>query len=262
VQLDDNAVHVWTIELDRPASDADYAMLDPKEQQRADQFKFEHHRRRFTQAHAAMRTILAKYVGKTPEGLEFKTKEHGKPFLAEHTLQFNLSHSHERALLGVTLNTDIGIDIEHHSTRDFKNLAKRFFHPDEAAAVSAVTGDKQRNLFFEIWTKKEAYIKAIGTGLNTALDSFCVYPDLQRCALPGSRILSLSRLVPHPETLESGMTVEQYKSSQKKPGIQSQLLPDIARYEAKGTHSQNNNYTAALAVCSIHPTHVISDYHL
>lgn len=130
--------------------------------------------------------------------LRIGTYKDGKPYLRDHPdLIFNLSHSHNLAALGIAqrpeCNCEIGVDLEKISVhRDFFNIAKRFFHPEEFIYLSN-SADKVTT-FTEIWTKKESYLKMLGTGLNTPLNSFSVLKDknIRSEILPNDYILSYS----------------------------------------------------------------------
>ena len=104
--------------------------------------------------------------------------EHGKPALAspwdKSQLRFNLSHSAGLALIAVSLGFDIGVDVEHLSRKvgQMKDLAKRFFAPGEYEQLCALPREEQRRAFFCCWTRKEAYLKAVGTGLVQPLKNF------------------------------------------------------------------------------------------
>lgn len=170
-------VHAWAVDLREPG---DELILSERERARAQRFFRAEHGRRFAAAHSAMRQILAGYAGCSPAELEYRTGEHGKPHLAasEH-LQFNLSHSGDRALVGVATAGAVGVDIEcHRQLTDRDALADRYFSPAEGQALRAL-GDAQRTAaFFRIWSRKEAFIKCIGRGLTQALDSFDVTLDV------------------------------------------------------------------------------------
>ena len=180
-------VHVWRIKLDVAAFDPSVWQnrLSRAEQARAMEFRFERDRRRFIVAHAALRHILARYVRNDPAELNFLDGPRGKPKLAgplaASSIRFNLSHSHERALLAVSHRTEIGVDIEFVSADfEFHEIAKHFFTAREVAALDALPPALQRHAFYKCWTSKEAFLKAKGTGLSGELDEVEI-------KLPGQR---------------------------------------------------------------------------
>ena len=170
-------VHLWRIDLTL-ADAVDFDALNDEELQRAARFHFEQDRIRFKVARGALRTILGRYANLLPDALEFCQNEYGKPFLTNPRaagLHFNLSHSKDIALLAVTREREVGIDIE-FMRPDFatKEVADHFFSSAEVATLAGVERRLKTRAFFNCWTRKEAYIKARGEGLSLALDSFDV----------------------------------------------------------------------------------------
>lgn len=170
-------VHVWAAALDDPRFDARPWLnrLSPEEQARAQRFKFANDRRRYIVAHVALRDILAGYLQMAAEDFQFVDGENGKPrlraALASSGIEFNLSHSHEQALVAVTQQTVVGIDIEFVKNEfGFHEVAERFFTQREVSALRALPSSLQRQAFYKCWTSKEAFLKAKGTGLSGALD--------------------------------------------------------------------------------------------
>jgi 4'-phosphopantetheinyl transferase len=156
-----------------------HSLLSPDEQARAARFRSPLHRDRFAVAHGRLREILAARLQVPPASLRFDTGEHGKPHLSgEHApsgLQFNLSHSDDRGLVGWAEGRHLGVDIElWRPLGDEAALVRRFFSPAENAAYAALAESERTQGFFECWTRKEAYIKAVGRGLGLPLDSFDV----------------------------------------------------------------------------------------
>jgi len=159
-------VDVWRIALPEVE---DTTLLDEEERKRADSFRSAHDRRVFVGAHAALRRILARYV----EGpLCFATGSHGKPALSPPQVRFNLAHSDELALLAVSPDREVGIDVE--PVRELAADAARYFSPAEQKALGSLPERERPLAFFLAWTRKEAYIKARGRGLSLPLDSFDV----------------------------------------------------------------------------------------
>jgi len=149
-------VDVWRIFLD----DAVVPPPTAGESARAARFKSPQHAARYLKAHGAMRSILKRY---TSTRLEFALREKGKPYLPmAPTVRFNLSHSHGMALVAVSLEWEVGVDVERmRPMPDFVAVAERFFPPSEAMPVSEAD-------FFRRWTRVEAVLKARGVGLYGA----------------------------------------------------------------------------------------------
>jgi 4'-phosphopantetheinyl transferase len=174
--LGDDA-HVWDVALDNPDYDLDSfrTRLSLDEQARADRYKFPRDRRRYIISHAAVRDILSRYTLTKAEDLEFTAGDHGKPRLApsfdSSAIEFNLSHSHERAVLALSQRHELGVDIEYMKS-DFEifEVAQRFFTASEVKQLRALPEPLQRDAFYQCWTSKEAFLKAKGTGLAGKLD--------------------------------------------------------------------------------------------
>lgn len=149
---------------------------------RAERFKFDIHRNRFIASHGFMRTVLAKYLNIKANEIEYLQGEQGKPFLSndQDDLQFNLSHTQDFAILAVTRNATLGIDIESTDRKtDWQGICKRFFTLSEQEALFSLNEGQQAFAFFDLWTRKEAYMKVIGAGLSLSpLDfSLSVFPE-------------------------------------------------------------------------------------
>jgi 4'-phosphopantetheinyl transferase len=189
-----NEVHVWRAPLDRPWSWTLDEALSLEDRARADRFRFDSDRRRFCLARASLRLILARYLKAKPGRLQLDASQFGKPIFADERasqgLRFNLSHSHELALIAVARGREVGVDIE-FMRPDFATdeIAGHFFSPNEVAQFQAVPAIARTEAFFNCWTRKEAYIKARGEGFSCALDQFDV--SLQ----PGSAAALLSSRV-------------------------------------------------------------------
>lgn len=182
-----NEVHLWQTDLDRSVSDlSDFRLtLSPSERERADRFHFERDRKRFTAGRGVLREVLSRYLGCPPHTLQFQYNRYGKPRLVAQSesdndiarqIQFNVSHSANRALYGFTLCRSIGVDIE-QTQRDisFIEIAEGMFSPYERAVLQRQpTPEMIRQVFYNCWTRKEAYIKAHGMGLSMPLSSFDV----------------------------------------------------------------------------------------
>lgn len=167
-------VTVWRCDLDRGVASLD--TLDEAERARAAAFVFEHHRRRYIASHCFLRAVLASALNASPAGLRFAATEHRKPFLVDHpTLAFNMSHADGIAYVAIGSAGEIGVDVElHHSMTDLLGVARLVFAPSEVADVGAAAGEEQVAKFLRCWTRKEAYVKALGVGLGAELTSITV----------------------------------------------------------------------------------------
>lgn len=177
IELSKNYVHVWSIRLDQTSETTSKLrqILSLEERSRADKFYFEHDRNRFTVARAILRTILGNCLGQNPSEIEFSYAKNGKPFLVNTDLRFNLSHSKDLALCAITYQRELGVDIEYlRLMKDAEQIAARFFSPRESSLFCSLSQGEKQLAFFRCWTRKEAYIKAIGDGLSYGLDKFDV----------------------------------------------------------------------------------------
>jgi 4'-phosphopantetheinyl transferase len=164
----------WSLQTGPFVGDDAQALLSDDERARQRSFVSPELRRRFGAARAGLRTLLGRHLDLDPRRLAFSANEFGKPRLAgDGQIHFNLSHCEERAVLAISDTAEVGIDLECERPIEHVDLAKRYFHPNEVAAVTASRDEaEQRRAFFLVWTLKEAVVKALGTGLSTPLDSF------------------------------------------------------------------------------------------
>lgn len=183
-RLRPDSVHIWTVRLDLPQNEVESLRdaLVENERARADRFRTDALRARFITSRAAQRQILARYGAASPGAITFRYSTQGKPSLESPVslahLRFNVSHSADLALLAVAENREVGIDVEAvRVVRDATGLARRFFSPAECAALQMLTGDRLTRAFLACWTRKEAYVKAIGLGIATQLGNFDVTVD-------------------------------------------------------------------------------------
>jgi 4'-phosphopantetheinyl transferase len=149
-----------------------YSLLNKEEQQRAARYHFERDQKRFIAARGLLRYILSTYLNKAAADILFQYGPQGKPYVADTALQFNVSHSDDRIVIGIGNHHPLGVDVE-HMTRivEMADIATRFFTTNEAQQINALSGDAQRRAFFNVWTRKEALLKAIGSGLSLSLQA-------------------------------------------------------------------------------------------
>lgn len=179
--LTDADVHVWYASLEQPAEVVEKlgATLSAEEKVRAERFHFARHRRLFIISRGILRNLLSRYLNIEPGNLEFEYTPTGKPHLSSQGVSpdvfFNLSHSGNRVILAFTRQRQVGVDIEIiHPIHDMDQLARRNFSPDEYKEFKSVGEADRMKAFFHCWTRKEAFIKAIGDGLSFPLQEFTV----------------------------------------------------------------------------------------
>lgn len=175
-----DAIHLWSCSLasDHPAVGDPAACLEADEVARARRFKYATDSERFARGRAFLRHVLARYTDSPPAALRFVANDQGKPALVDapgRRLWFNLSHSGAHAILAVGRDPVLGVDVEvvRAGFAD-DEIAERFFAPSEVRDLRALPAAEQEAAFFRCWTRKEAYIKARGGGLQIPLDSFTV----------------------------------------------------------------------------------------
>ena len=167
-------VHVWRISLNQPGLRLDLLSrtLSADELARAGRFRFKRDRDRYTAARATLRVILARYLASDPTSVAFTYGPQGKPALdwgpGELALGFNLTHSAELALLAVTVESSVGVDLERvRPFEDARSVAARIFSARELAEFQRLAPAHQEAAFYNAWTRKEAFVKATGLGFST-----------------------------------------------------------------------------------------------
>lgn len=169
-------LHVWRASLDvNVATLKKYqSILSKEEIRRANKFRFDKDRNHFITARGILRQLLANYLQMDPAEVVFHYGSHGKPGLNHNAeLRFNLSHSAGVAILGFVRDYSIGIDLEKiKSNIEFEEIANHFFAKKEITALLGLPIKKRALGFFNCWTRKEAFIKAKGSGLSFPLDQF------------------------------------------------------------------------------------------
>jgi len=182
ITLPPEDIHLWCVHTDQ-IQEVDllahyYQILSNEEQTRNQRFKFEKDRKQHLITRALVRYVLSEYISSTsPLDWQFTQNKHGKPEIAPKTqpfpLKFNLSHSHKMIVLAVASNQEIGVDIEFiNRSLPTHDLAKNTFSVQEYLQLKTLDKNNFHTRFYDIWTLKEAYIKACGTGLSTPLESF------------------------------------------------------------------------------------------
>lgn len=175
-------VHLWCAYCDK-ITDAQllsryHELLSDDEAAQQKRFHFAKHRHQYLITRALVRSVLSLYVnGISPQQWQFKKNGYGKPFISNSRLtiplRFNLSHTDELIVMAVTLDQEVGVDVEYlPRLGHMLEIADRFFSPTEVKQLRSLPEDQQRLRFFDLWTLKEAYVKACGMGLSIPLDHF------------------------------------------------------------------------------------------
>lgn len=190
---DSSRIDLWCTYISEIGDDSLWprydALISADERAVQARFRFAKDQRRYLVTRALVRTVLSRYAAVRPEDWVFSAGARGRPAISAPrtapVLEFNISHSADLVLLGVTSGRTLGIDTESVAAReaDIDGL-NRYFAPEESAALLALAPGERRRRFFELWTLKESYIKARGLGLAIALDAF-------RFELAGERGLTL-----------------------------------------------------------------------
>jgi 4'-phosphopantetheinyl transferase len=176
-------IRVWCVELDAgletAAVDAaepglEIALLAPDEQERAARFVRARDRRRFVRCRAALREILGCLLGQSPDSIRFRARGRGKPELdtgawedGSHAIRFNVSHSSDLALIAACRGRELGVDLEQvRRIGEAGRIVDSFFSPSEQAEFAAIADDAKPRAFMRGWTRKEAILKGLGSGIG------------------------------------------------------------------------------------------------
>jgi 4'-phosphopantetheinyl transferase len=175
-------VHLWLcfapVAESTGVEAAGLALMSADERERHRRLVFERDRTRYLLTRMLARQALARYVGISPQRLQFRANSYGRPFLAEQPVSadgpvsFNLTHTDGLIVLALTRGLAIGVDAECVRRTVDPDLARSVFSPSEIASFAALPRELQRRRFLDLWTLKESYIKARGMGLSLPLDRF------------------------------------------------------------------------------------------
>lgn len=173
-RLPEGEIHIWTAPLSSNPKDQEhwFATLSPDERERAGRLKFDRDRSMFIAGRGQLRAILSAYTGAPARDLIFEYGRFGKPALRDHLgIYFNVSHSAEWAVYAIAREERLGADIERiRPIPEIENIARQFFGPAEYAEYLKLGSDQRENWFFRSWTRKEAYLKALGGGFSSPDD--------------------------------------------------------------------------------------------
>jgi len=169
-------VRLWSLQLTAPDGVVEqlHATLSTDERERAARFRFPYLRTRFVIARSALRALLGVALDVAPAAVVFRYGAAGKPAVAGGP-EFNLSHSGDVALFALHPRTPLGVDVERlRVIADLEQIATRFFAPAETADLLALDPAERGSAFLRCWTRKEAFVKALGDGLSIPLSDFTV----------------------------------------------------------------------------------------
>jgi 4'-phosphopantetheinyl transferase len=181
--MSSSEAHVWLLDWETSDLD-DLKYLTPDEQSRASRFHFREDQLRFGLTRARLRRLLHQYLSVSWDELELELSAEGKPFLSTsmqgrpNALRFNVSHSGRYSLLAFAPQSEVGVDVEAIRPEVLaEQLSERFFSTEEQTTLDQLPSSQQLRGFFHCWTRKEAYLKALGEGLSRGLDTFSVAFD-------------------------------------------------------------------------------------
>jgi 4'-phosphopantetheinyl transferase len=173
-------VDIWHVGIPSELPDAEFVEchLNDNEKLRAARFRRDEDRLRFAVARASLRALLADKTGKPASALRFISGRYGKPALDGHPqIQFNVTHSGQHALIAVSEDRRVGVDIEvMHSTFRWRDILDFVCTPTEQQAIVSMPEDLQTQMFFRCWTAKEALVKATGLGIAKGLTGIKLDP--------------------------------------------------------------------------------------
>ena len=170
-------VHVWLVTTSAVESERRQLMaaLSADERARTERFFFDRDRVSYAVSRSVLRHLLGGYLGIDARDIQFECGIRGKPRLDHGRLAFNLSHSGDLALIAISRRGDIGVDVEaHRPIPEMESLARQNFSPREVSRLQSLPAAVRTAAFFACWSRKEAYVKAVGDGLAYPLDSFDV----------------------------------------------------------------------------------------
>jgi len=179
MNLHNHDIHIWSFELSiNEQQEAELIQhLDNQECNRVQQLKQRIHQQRFIAAHSALKFLLSQYLNVSLHEITFSYNPHKKPFLKypHSSLQFNMAHSYDLAVIAFTLDHAIGIDIEKIRATYNPAIATRYYSPEENIKLNQLTNYERIRFFYELWASKEALVKAIGLGLSRSLSQFSAH---------------------------------------------------------------------------------------
>lgn len=179
--LKSDQLHLWslnkTVHTNRLSEYWD--LLNEVEREKATKFRFEKDRNCSIISRGILRSLLGNYLNVAPKSIKFNFGAYGKPFLKEASdIEFNISHSGDVIVLGFVKKGNIGVDVEYTKRNiEVKKIAEQFFSKEEIVSLFSLDASYHKQAFYNCWTRKESFIKALGSGLSFPLDQFVVSLD-------------------------------------------------------------------------------------
>lgn len=168
--IDPNEIHIWVINFEK--IQIDKSIISIEEMRRKEKLHFQKDKDKYLTCRYCLRKVLEKYLSYNASEIRFEFNAYQKPYILseqnESLISFNMSHTDHLLYIAIGKKQEIGIDIEEIKEKDGKkeNLSEVFMSPKELQFFEQIESDKLLH-FYQIWTQKEAYLKAIGTGFST-----------------------------------------------------------------------------------------------
>lgn len=192
--LGEDEIHIWQADLDLPSFQIqkNFEKLSIDEREKANSYYFEKDRNRYIARRGILRQILGNYLNEEPRRLEFRLEKNNKPVLesgnGNNAIHFNITHSNGVGLFALCRSGEIGVDLEWLGNHvDCEEIRKRFWSDRENKEWRLLSEGEKREAFFNVWTCKEAFLKARGEGLSRPLDTF----DISLFPSDSSRLLAI-----------------------------------------------------------------------
>lgn len=174
-------------------------LLDQGENERLARFRFEEDRRRFLLGHGLLRDLLGKVLDQDPAEIVFHRGRYGKPYVEGYPVHFNLSDTKDAVAVALSIDLEIGLDLETMTRRvDHLSVSQHYFTPEEQASIASAADGKQR--FLELWTRKEAVLKACGVGIMDDLRSLRVDQETNELMIRHPEFIAMSEAEYHLRT--------------------------------------------------------------
>ena len=170
-------IHIWSSPISpwRTLVEELKTLLSKEEILRSENLVFRERREDYIISRGLLRKILAQYLDQAPDRISIKINPSGKPFLPNSAYNFNLSHSKDFFLCGITQHTPIGVDLQHiYPISNMDTLMRSYFSPEEQQIIKDAAENQIKDLFFLIWTAKEAFLKGTGEGFRRSSNNFTV----------------------------------------------------------------------------------------